>query len=132
MNKQSMFFVLLMSAAVPAYAQNNSGSTPAQTAPNSGAGAQGIPGSKSGPAIRSDRSSNQPTGTAGYRTHSKFPVCPATRADQRLNRLTRNSWTRIWRCGGGRRGSLCAGCLVLLRLNNWRRSFQSARRVSGR
>ena len=79
MNKQSMFFVLLMSAAVPAYAQNNSGSTPAQTAPNSGAGAQGIPGSKSGPAIRSDRSSNQPTGTAGQDAF-KVPGMPGNKS----------------------------------------------------
>ena len=79
MNKRSMFLVLLMSAALPAYAQNNSGSTPAQTAPNSGAGVQGIPGSKSGPAVRSDRSTNQPTGTAGQDA-SKVPGMPGNKS----------------------------------------------------
>jgi hypothetical protein len=78
-NKRSMFLVLLMSTAPPAYAQNNSGSTPAQTTPNSGAGVQGMPGSKSGSAVRPDRSTNQLTGTAAQDA-SKVPGMPGNKS----------------------------------------------------
>jgi hypothetical protein len=49
-----------------ASAQTTSGSTGSTNAPNPGAGVQGMPGSKSGPAVRSGSStSNQQTGSAG-------------------------------------------------------------------
>jgi hypothetical protein len=76
-NKGLIAIALLV--ALPAYAQNSSGSAPTPTAPNSGAGVQGMPGNKSGPAARSDRNTNQPTGTAGQDA-SKVPGMPGSKS----------------------------------------------------
>jgi curli biogenesis system outer membrane secretion channel CsgG len=77
--KISVVIALLLAGALPVYAQSSSGSTPAPTAPNSGAGVQGMPGNKSGPAVRTDRSTNQPTGTAGQDA-SKVPGTPGSKS----------------------------------------------------
>lgn len=57
---------LLAAGILSAHAQTTSGSSGSATGPNSGAGVQGMPGNKNGPAVRSGgSSSNQQTGAAG-------------------------------------------------------------------
>lgn len=57
---------LLMAGLASGSAQTTSGSAGSPTGPNSGAGVQGMPGNKSGPAVRSgSNTSNPQTGSAG-------------------------------------------------------------------
>ena len=57
---------LLTAGVLSASAQTTSGSAGSPTGPNSGAGVQGMPGNKSGPAVRSgSNTSNQQTGSTG-------------------------------------------------------------------
>jgi hypothetical protein len=67
MNRLLIALAALLTAGVlSAAAQSTSGPAGSPTAPNSGAGVQGMPGNKSGPAVRSDGSTgNQQTGSAG-------------------------------------------------------------------
>lgn len=67
---------LLLAASLPAYAQSNTSPNLTPTTPNSGAGVQGMPGSKSGPTVRSDQSTApSQTGTAGQDA-AKVPGMP--------------------------------------------------------
>jgi hypothetical protein len=81
MNKVLIAIALLMSATLPSYGQNTSGSTPTPTAPNSGAGVQGMPGSKSGPAANSagGTTTPQPSSTGGQ-DPSKVPGMPGSKS----------------------------------------------------
>ena len=81
MDKILVTIALLTAGIVSTSAQTTSGSagTAAPTAPNSGAGVQGMPGNKSGPAVRSGNStSNQPTGAA-TQDASKIPGMPGNK-----------------------------------------------------
>ena len=66
MKKLLVATAALLRRILSAHAQTTSGSSGSATGPNSGAGVQGMPGNKNGPAVRSGgSSSNQQTGAAG-------------------------------------------------------------------